>query len=863
MLRYQALLKNLRGNRLQRYVLVLILAFVISFVLSRTTFYQRVKLDLQDEQMVQFAPAIKFQHTLVVDVDEDSIATLTGSLGAWPYDREVFGLIIQYLKNAGAKVVAFDVVFAEPRKGDKEFAQAIQSAQATQSTDVNRPTQTSLPARNENISSENFSVVLAAAMLPNDIQRPPAYHHDLRRLAWLNVDELAAENIPQNSASVVDKTARTAQLSWPDMTLPAPEILRPAPNARVGVVTVVPDVHDGHVRRVPTLHEAYGSYLPSLPLAALIAAESGTANKPQIKWDADNTHLFVNKYKWPINAKGEVTLHFGRGVHEVPAVPFHEVMAAALGVSGFERVADAVRGKTIFIGSSAARLGDFVQTPMGRTRGLYLVATAHELLATHRVLNPPNVIWDGVLILLALIVPTVAYMSRMGNSAAFAWASGPAVIVLVLGASSVMLLLGQQTAMLFALTLAVNTLLLQFLQRMAFLYRNQQHLKLEKVAAEKAAELKKKFISNMTHELRTPLTAVLGYNRLLAEKETTPAERQRYTAVIEKSGQHLLSLINDMLDQAKIEAGQMTVVIAPTDIRLVVQDAIEGLQAIAGEKKLTLRAEWGEGVPQGMAAGQGLNLDGFRLKQVLINLIGNGIKFTRRGGVTVRVNWSADKLTIEVMDTGQGMDEEQLTKMFQAFQQADEHVAKTHGGTGLGLSISQELTRLMGGEITVRSKPGVGTTFQIEMPATACVLTNEQPVLLSPSVLVAPSDSTQATQHLILIVDDSDELRMLLDYQIQSLGMKTVLAENGEQMVALARERKPTMVLTDMEMPLLDGVEATRQLRASGFTGPIAALTGHSVGPETDRALAAGCNECLQKPVSMQKLQALLQKYLP
>jgi|GEM_PF-1471189 len=812
-------------TRLERFILAMLLATLLSISLTGTSFFNRASLGLQDVQMVFLAKPVQFEHTLVVDVDEDSMATLADSLGAWPYDREIFALMVAYLKNAGARAVVFDVLFAEARKGDREFARAIEAAAAANGT-----------------GGTGFGVVLGAAVLPNDITRRLDYHADLRRLSWLNIEHTGG------------KTGNTPQRSWRDITLPAPDILRQAPAAQAGVMTVAPDAEDGHVRRIPLLHEAYGNRLPSLPLAAVFAAQ---AQKPQIKWNDHRTQFYVGQHRWPINAQGEVALHFGKGVHAVPALPFHEVMAAALGVSGYEAVRAAVAGKTVFVGSSASRLGDFVQTPVGRTRGLYLAAMTHEMLATDRVLAPPSFLWNGLLLLLALSVPVAAYLSRVGNTAAFAWLSAPVAAALVLGASSLLLLTGQQTDVMFALTMAMMALLMQFLQRMGFLYRNQQRLKLEKIAAENAAELKKQFIAQMTHELRTPLTAVLGYNRLLADRDITPSERKRYTGVVEKSGQHLLTLINDMLDQAKIEAGQMSVVLAPTDVRRVVDDAVEGLQAIAGEKALSLRAEFDANVPDGKT--RGLMLDGFRLKQVLINLIGNGIKFTERGGVTVRVSWADEKLKLAVTDTGKGMSEEALAKIFVAFQQADDHVASTHGGTGLGLTISQKLTQLMGGEITVLSTLGVGSTFQSAFPASACALEKKTD---APQPGHGNTMPPQTAHHRILVADDSEELLALMDHHLKRMGMITLLAENGQQMVALALAENPALVFTDMEMPLLGGVEATRQLRVAGFTGPIIALTGHTVGPETDRALAAGCNECLQKPVSPERLQAVIQQYL-
>jgi signal transduction histidine kinase len=627
--------------------------------------------------------------------------------------------------------------------------------------------------------------------------------------------------------------------------------------ARAGVVTLQPDP-DGHVRRLPLFHEADGAVLPALALAGLALADGagappreGGAAPPRVVREAGrfSDRIRVGERAWPVNAAGEVVLRFPSRLEALEVIPFHQVVLAALDRPGAAGVAAKLAGRTVVLGSSAARLGDYVQTPLGRQQGVVVTAMALELLARGEVLAPPAPGANALLLAIALIVPALSFHRRLGNAAAFPWVASPVAVALVLATATLLFLQGRQATMLYPVLVSLAALFADLVGRLVALQRIRQRLAAEKLAAERASELKSQFMSHMTHELRTPMTAILGFNRRMAAPGVDAATRAHYIEVVEKNSRHLLTLINNLLDGAKLEAGQMRLATAPVAVRELMDDVVQTLTPLAEAKGLALAVRQAEGVPAG------LELDPLRLKQVLLNLGGNAVKFTERGGVTLALAWRDGRLTVAVEDTGPGMDAAQLERVFVPFQQAHERVAQKHGGTGLGLAISRNLCELMGGSLTARSEPGRGSSFVAEIRA---------PIAELPAPAPAPAEAPAAPARVpprparVLLVDDSEDLRDLVGLYLADAGLQVSMAGDGAEALEAARRDPPDAVLTDMEMPRMNGADLARALRAAGYARPIVLLTAHPEGPDTQLALQAGCDAYVAKPVDAALLHSTI-----
>jgi signal transduction histidine kinase/CheY-like chemotaxis protein/ligand-binding sensor domain-containing protein len=373
-----------------------------------------------------------------------------------------------------------------------------------------------------------------------------------------------------------------------------------------------------------------------------------------------------------------------------------------------------------------------------------------------------------------------------------------------------------------------------------------------------ASRAKSAFLANMSHELRTPLNGVLGFAQLLARRKNRDAEDQEGLAVIVKSGEHLLGLINDVLSLSKIEAGRVTLDRAPFDLTKMVRDVEDVLRFRADEKGLRLICDLDESkLPHAVLGDEG------RLRQILINLVGNAIKFTKQGSVTLRVTWSDQRATIDVEDTGSGIAPQELPRLFEPFVQTDSG-NRSKEGTGLGLALSRDLARLMDGDITVRSTPGVGSCFRVEigLPETAVeslVATRDREHV----VALAPGE----TPRRILVVDDIAINRAVLSRLLLSVGFEIREAASGEEAVAVWQSWDPHLIWMDKWMHGLDGLDATRHIRAEEkATGrahtPILALSASALEAERDEILAAGCDDFVAKPYRAATIFSKLTEYL-
>ena len=416
------------------------------------------------------------------------------------------------------------------------------------------------------------------------------------------------------------------------------------------------------------------------------------------------------------------------------------------------------------------------------------------------------------------------------------------------------------TAFLSLLTLIFGLVAVHHLKQL-----RERRLALEELAtrlrqarreAEAASEAKSAFLANMSHEIRTPFHGLMGMLSLLRETGLAPRQID-FLRTATESADHLLAILNDILDMSQLEAGRMTLTPAPTDLRNLLRDVEALMRPQAAAKSLALHFDADPGVPER------LMLDATRVKQVLFNLLSNAIKFSDHGAVVLDVRSRVSDpqlplLEFVVTDTGAGMDASTVARLFRRFGQADTSLSRRHAGAGLGLEISRNLARLMRGDITVRSKAGEGSSFNFSLPLTAVPVAADKPGDGS-----GPGVGVQRPLQ-VLVAEDHPVNRQYLAALLENLGHEAHFTANGQEAVAAARERRFDVVLMDLHMPVLDGVGATKAIRAlpdrAAATVPIVALTADAFEQARDRCLVAGMNDFLSKPVSPQKLAATLRR---
>jgi signal transduction histidine kinase/DNA-binding response OmpR family regulator len=384
-------------------------------------------------------------------------------------------------------------------------------------------------------------------------------------------------------------------------------------------------------------------------------------------------------------------------------------------------------------------------------------------------------------------------------------------------------------------------------------------LVLARNAAEAANKAKSVFLSSMSHELRTPLNAILGFSNMMRKDPLLLQEQRENLDIINRSGEHLLTLINDVLEMAKIEAGRVQLESAPFDLGGLVRDVTDMMHMRAQEKGLQLLVDQSSEFPRYIKG------DEARVRQVLINLLGNAVKFTQQGGVTVRFGMkphaTPPRLLIEVEDSGIGIKPEDQQRIFEPFVQLGQTAAQT--GTGLGLTITRQFVQLMGGAISVESTPGVGSTFRVELPlekADAADVLKPESVARGDIVGLAPGQP----EYRILIVEDQLENQLLLARLMQSVGFPVKVAENGEQGVQLFQSWQPHLIWMDRRMPVMDGLEATRRIRElpGGTEVKIVAVTASAFTEQRDEMLKAGMDDFVRKPYRFNEIYETLSKQL-
>jgi signal transduction histidine kinase/CheY-like chemotaxis protein len=385
-----------------------------------------------------------------------------------------------------------------------------------------------------------------------------------------------------------------------------------------------------------------------------------------------------------------------------------------------------------------------------------------------------------------------------------------------------------------------------------------------------ASRSKSEFLANMSHEIRTPMAAILGYADLLLDNKTLDPEAVEGLSIIRRNGEHLLELLDDILDLSKIEADKLEV--EKIDCSpLTILSGIESLMmARARQKQLEFTLEYAGPMPET------IQTDPTRLRQILINLVGNAVKFTQAGSVRLLARLGGDpgqnpQLVVDVIDTGVGMTAEQLKYIFQPFTQADASTTRRFGGTGLGLSISKRLAGKLGGQITATSEPGRGSTFRMTVPTGPL----EGVRMMAPAGEDTSAADCAAQRDTcgtrlsgrVLVAEDGPDNRRLISAILEKAGLNVSVVEDGQQALDQALEAKASgrpfdLILMDMQMPVMDGYEAVRTLRRRGYAGAIVALTAHAMVSDRELCISCGCDEYTTKPVNRAALLTLLSTFL-
>ncbi len=830
-----------------------LVALAIGMGVASTAFNNQWSRPLTDWQRRALAPAGILPGVLMVDIDEQSLADMAENLGTWPYHRDIYALAVDELRAAGARAVVLDLLLADTREGDEALAREIRRPGAP--VLLAAVGQAHTPGSAEPPAAPSGATRWNRFVLPDPLLRQAAAAAHQERQAPTAAPSAAPSAAPATAASPA--AARGTALA---ATAAAAAASASATAAQVGLVTQPLD-SDGVLRSLPLWHLARGQRLPAMPLAVWQALHPGQGLPAAWQAEGDGASLEL--------------VSAGTAVH---SLPFAQVMRTALHMQARPPLTELVQGRVVFLGASAA-LADHVATPAGQLSGVETLAQAYWALENGPRLHTA---WAGLnigLVFLAAVPVWVCTLrGRVRQRTDVLWTLGVAALLLAcMALASLRPMLVHSAAA--WITLLVGALF-TVVSRQRQLVASQVRLRTERSVAEAASRAKSEFLANVSHELRTPLNALLGAAELL--ERTRLDDRQRsLVGMFRTAGQTLQSLLNDLLDLAKIEDGHIELVLAPFSLRASIEHVMLLVRERATQKGLALHLLWDPECPEGVLG------DHQRLEQMLANLLVNAVKFTAEGSVSLQVLRHGETLQVDVIDTGIGIATQQLDLIFEPFRQADGSVTRQFGGTGLGLTIVRRLARMMDGEVSVRSDAGRGSVFSLRLRLPACTW----PTSATPSAVqragLAPLTSAPSSSHAIaaaghpdvpmdfggarlLLAEDNDINVQLFCAMLEGLGLRIEVARDGAAALAMLRQDLYAIAFIDIQMPVMDGLQLTRALRrleADEPTRPrlpVVALTANAYASDQRASQEAGCDLHLSKPYERRQLvQALLRWLTP
>ena len=785
---------------------VLLGALLVGLLLWLSPWQQRGS-DLINDRLVRWAaPAPATSGMLVIDIDDASLADLQPQLGPWPYRRDVHAMAVDYLREAGARVIGLDIVFSDARDGDATLAAAIA-----------RP---------------GAPVVLAAAGLREAISGSLA-------------PELA-------STALADVRRQSPPVeTWLAYTGPGPSLLAGAgQGAPVGMITN-PLSDDGKLRRLPLLHLVQGQWVPAFPLALQLAGQAGAV----LQYDSAAGSFSDGRQHWPVDAQGRVALRWAVGPKAIEQMPFSDLAQAMLGRSDGRGLPERIRGRVVVIGSSAFSTGGLM-TAEGQVHSGDLMAGAYAALRDGRVLRPV-VPWLDLMVLALALLP--AYLTWRRTTPALGYDLRAAALMaglLAVLALGLLALYQQQVSLAAPAGALLAGMLLAVWAQHRWMRQANRQLAYDRSIAEAASRAKSEFLANVSLEIRTPMHALLGVAELLADSPLDD-EQRRHVAVFRRSGETLYCLINDLLDLTRIEAGHVDLRPEVFKLRDLLDDQMALLRPQADEKGLQLVLEVAPDLPAWVMG------DRQRLAQCLLNLLGNAIKFTRSGQVALRVAATqAPLLGFSVEDSGVGIAQSKLEAVFVPFVQADNSLSRNYGGTGLGLSITRSLARLMGGDVTLQSSPGQGSRFLL-----TARLPQAQPAPALVQVAARAGDGAVLPLRLLL-AEDTPANVYIVQAMLRDDGHQIDVVGDGLLAVERVRERFYDLVLMDVQMPGMDGYTATGEMRrveaAQGRAPvPVIIVSAHAYDDDVERSRSVGASAHLSKPLSRRRLREAIARHGP
>jgi signal transduction histidine kinase/CheY-like chemotaxis protein len=635
---------------------------------------------------------------------------------------------------------------------------------------------------------------------------------------------------------------------WPALTLPTPTLATLGRPQAVGVITTPLD-DDGVLRRLPLWHRAPGltAPLPAMPLAVWQAVHANPGLPAGIAVDSESA----------------VALALGQAGAAPKVLPFAALARAALGADSSPAWAAEVAGQVVFIGSSAM-LADRIMTPAGQRDGTALLAEAYAALRDGQVLPARQRGWE--LLLLAIAALPAIMAARRGQASLRRDAAATSLALAAIAAMTVALLLGLRLTLptlapLLALALA---LLGSIAWRQFALQSRARQLAYESAVASAAERAKSEFLANVSHEVRTPLNGLLGVAELLALSPLNE-EQRRHVQIFRDSGQTLKALIDDLLDLTKIEAGGFELHPAPFALRPLLDQVQRLMLPRAEAKGLALDVSVDAALPVALFG------DRQRLEQVLLNLVGNAIKFTAQGRVEIAVSAGTPQaLLLAVSDTGIGIAASKHARVFEPFAQADGSITRQYGGTGLGLAIVRRLVQLMGGQITLASHPGEGSRFTVTLPLVAADLPSAAAEVAAAAAAesgaAAGASAAAARPYRVLLAEDNEVNVYIFTAMLRPPEYEVVVADNGRVALEFAQTRSFDIGFIDLMMPAMDGMTMARELRAWEAARqrerlPLVALTARAFDSDVAACLAAGFDRHLGKPFEREQLLLTINRH--